>query len=65
MTAVIRQHVTLPDGLQAWTWVSQDYIVVRVNGRACCVHRGWMDDEKLTELASVLTEAAKIDEANR
>lgn len=58
MPAVIRQHVTLPDGLQAWTWVSQDYIVVRVKGRTCCVHRGWMDDEQLTALASALTGAA-------
>lgn len=59
MPAVIRQHVTLPDGLQAWTWVSLDYIVVRLNGRTCCVHRGWMDDEQLTDLASALTEAGR------
>lgn len=61
MNASIRQHVTLADGLQARTWVSLDYIVVRANGRTCCAHRGWMDDEQLGELVSALAEAAGVE----
>ena len=58
-TPMIRQRVQLPYGLDARMWMTQRWIVLWVNGKTCVAHPGWMDDMELTELASVMTEAAR------
>jgi hypothetical protein len=62
MTDTIRMTTTLTDGSNAFIWINDEFIIVRIHNEIGCVPymRRWLPIDQITRLAAALTEASAV-----